>query len=92
MTIVVSRYSINELSKSFVLRWYVLSDVVAGCRCRCWGTANYFSILMRGRKIGKRVPESNPGPERSKPKTLTTAFFFVYYYQILCITCLYFPL
>ena len=34
--------------------------VVAGYRCRCRGTANYSSILMRGRKIGRR--ESNPGP------------------------------
>ena len=49
--------------------------VVAGCRCtRCWSTANYSSILMRGRKIGSRTPGiEHPGPERSKPKALTTA-------------------
>ena len=47
--------------------------VDAGRRCRCWGTANYSSILMRGRKMGLRALKSNPGPERSKPKALTTA-------------------
>ena len=42
--------------------------VVAGCRCHCWGTANYSSILMRGRKIEYyRRRESNPSPERLKP-------------------------
>ena len=48
---------------TIVLRWYVLSVivVVAGCRCRRWGTANYSSILLRGRKIGSRAPEIEPG-------------------------------
>ena len=49
---------------TIVLRWwYMLSVivVVAGCRCRRWGTANYSSILMRGRKIGSRMPEIEPG-------------------------------
>ena len=36
--------------------------VVADCRCRCWGTANYSSILMRGRKIGSQAPGIGPGP------------------------------
>ena len=42
---------------------YMLSVmvVVAGCRCRCWGIANYSSILMRGRKIGSRAPGIEPG-------------------------------
>ena len=35
--------------------------VIAGCRCRCWDTANYSSILMRGRKIGSRAPGIEPG-------------------------------
>ena len=35
--------------------------VVTDCKCRCWGTANYSSILMRGRKIGSRVPGIEPG-------------------------------
>ena len=35
--------------------------VVAGCRCCCWGTANYSFILMRGRKIGSRVPGIESG-------------------------------
>ena len=35
--------------------------VIAGCRCRCWDNANYSSILMRGRKIGSRAPEIEPG-------------------------------
>ena len=46
------------------LRWYMLSVMiaVAGCRCRCWGTAIvYSSNLMRGRKIGLRAPEIKPG-------------------------------
>ena len=46
--------------------------VVADCRCRCWGTANYSSILMRGRKIGSRAPGIGPESERSKPRALTT--------------------
>ena len=66
--------------------------VVAACRCRCWGTTNYSSILMHGGKIGSREP--NPGPKCSKPKALTTAFFcffffflpvFVYYILIFSI-------
>ena len=46
--------------------------VVDGCRCRCWNAANYSFILMRGRKIGYHGRrESNPGPERLKPRALT---------------------
>ena len=44
--------------------------VVADCRCHCWGTANYSSILMRGRKSDHGRRKSNPDPERSKPKAL----------------------
>ena len=40
--------------------------VVAGCRCRCWGTTNYSSILMRGRKIVSRAPGIEPGSRTFK--------------------------
>ena len=46
--------------------------VVADCRCQCWGTANYSSILVRGRKIGSRAPGIELESERSKPRALTT--------------------
>ena len=38
--------------------------VVAGCSCRCWGTANYSFILMRGRKIESRAPGIEPGSRK----------------------------
>ena len=55
--------------------------VVAGCRCRCcWDTANYSSILMRGRKIGSRAPGIEPGSRTfEKPRALL-CFFFIFVY------------
>ena len=68
-----STFCIKRVNKQIGGYMSFVMVVVAGCRCRYWGTANYFSILMRGRKKDYGRQESNPDPERSKPKALTTA-------------------
>ena len=48
--------------------------VTGGCRCRCRGTADFPSVFWCvGVKSDSGRRDSNPGSERSQPKTLTTA-------------------
>ena len=49
--------------------------VVAGCRCRCRFTADFSSVFWCVEvKSDSGRRDSNPGSERSQPKTLTTFF------------------
>ena len=51
--------------------------VTGGCRCRRRGTADFSSVFWCvGVKSDSGRRDSNPGSERSQPKTLTTFFFF----------------
>ena len=55
--------------------------VTGGCRCRCRGTADFSSVFWCvGVKSDSGRRDSNPGSERSQPKTLTTFFFFNFVY------------
>ena len=52
--------------------------VTGGCRCRGRGTTDFSSVFWCVEvKSDSGRRDSNPGFERSQPKTLTTAFFFV---------------
>ena len=55
--------------------------VTGGCRCRCRGTADFSSVFWcMGVKSDSGRRDSNPGSERSQPKTLTTFFLFFFFF------------
>ena len=70
--------------------WALSGEIVArGCRCRCRFTADFSSVFWCVEvKSDSGRRDSNPGSERSQPKTLTTFFlslfidsrFFTYFY------------
>ena len=70
----------------------VIVVVLPAVGCRCWGTANYSFILMRGRKIGSRSPGIEPGSRTFETESAndfaTVSFFFfisVYLFQVIYI-------
>ena len=57
--------------------WALSGEIVArGCRCRCRFTADFSSVFWCVEvKSDSGRRDSNPGSERSQPKTLTTYFY-----------------